>query len=119
MEIKRAIITAASKSQRTLPLQNVVDRDGNTKTALRILIEEILAAGIEEICIVVCPGDQAAYTAAADGQSSRLQFVEQTAPLGGFGAEHDLALALQALDDRRLVGRLADAADDITAGGYG
>jgi UTP--glucose-1-phosphate uridylyltransferase len=82
VEIKRAIITAASKSQRTLPLQNVVDRDGNTKTALRILIEEILAAGIEEICIVVCPGDQAAYTAAADGQSSRLQFVEQTAPLG-------------------------------------
>ena len=82
MEIKRAIITAASKSQHTLPLQTVVDRDGQTKTALRILIEEILAAGIEEICIVVCPGDQTAYRAAADDQSSRIQFVEQTAPRG-------------------------------------
>ncbi len=82
MEIKKAIITAAGKSQRTLPLQNLVDRDGQTKTALRILVEEVLAAGIEEICIVVCPGDQAAYTAAAAGPGARLEFVEQTAALG-------------------------------------
>ena len=82
MEIKKAIITAAGKTQRTLPLQTLVDRDGVTKTALRILIEEILAAGIEEICVVVCPGDQAAYAAAAGGQSGRLRFVEQGAALG-------------------------------------
>ena len=43
MEIKKAIITAAGKTQRTLPLQTLVDRDGVTKTALGILIEEILA----------------------------------------------------------------------------
>jgi UTP--glucose-1-phosphate uridylyltransferase len=82
VEIKRAIITAASKSQRTLPLQTVVDRDGKTKSALRILVEEISAAGIEEICVVVCPGDQQAYRAAVDGAVSRLQFVEQAAPRG-------------------------------------
>ena len=35
MDIKRAIITAAGKSQRTLPLQSLVDRDGQTKTALK------------------------------------------------------------------------------------
>jgi len=88
VEVKRAIITAASKAQRTLPLQTLVDRDGRTKTALRILIEEILAAGIEEICIVICAGDQAAYRAAADGQSGRIQFAEQTAPLGYGNAVH-------------------------------
>jgi UTP--glucose-1-phosphate uridylyltransferase len=82
VEIKKAVITAAGKTQRTLPLQTLVDSDGITKTALRILIEEILATGIEEICVVVCPGDQAAYTAAAGGQAGRLQFVEQTTPLG-------------------------------------
>ena len=82
MEIKKAIITAAGKTQRTLPLQTLVDRDGVTKTALRILIEEILAAGIDEICVVVCPGDQAAYAAAAGGQAARLRFVEQGAALG-------------------------------------
>ena len=82
MDIKKAIITAAGKSQRTLPLQTLVDRDGVTKTALRILIEEIRSAGIEEICVVVCPGDQAAYAAAAGGQGGRLKFVEQGAALG-------------------------------------
>ncbi len=82
MEIKRAIITAAGKTQRTLPLQTLVDRDGQTKTALRILIEEILSAGIEEICVVICPGDEAAYAAAAGGQSGRLRFVEQARALG-------------------------------------
>jgi len=82
VEIKKAIITAAGKSQRTLPLQTLVDQDGATKTALRIIIEEILAAGIEEICVVVCPGDQAAYRAAAGSHGARLNFVEQVQPRG-------------------------------------
>ena len=82
MQIKKAVITAAGKAQRTLPLQTLVDRDGSSKTALRILIEEILSAGISEICVVVSPGDQAGYSAAAGGLSSRLHFVEQAAALG-------------------------------------
>ena len=82
VEIKKAIITAAGKNQRTLPLQTLVDRDGSQKTALAIIVEEILKAGLEEICIVVCPGDQAAYRAAAGAHANRIQFVEQSAPLG-------------------------------------
>jgi UTP--glucose-1-phosphate uridylyltransferase len=82
VEIKKAIITAAGQGQHTLPLQTLVDRDGETKAALQILLEEILAAGIEEICVVLSPGDQAAYRAAAGGAGSRLRFVEQNAPLG-------------------------------------
>jgi UTP--glucose-1-phosphate uridylyltransferase len=82
VDIKKAIITAAGKTQRTLPLQTLVDRDGLTKTALQILIEEVLSAGIEEICVVICPGDQAAYRTAAGGQAGRLRFVEQSAPRG-------------------------------------
>lgn len=82
MDIKKAIITAAGKGQRTLPLQSVVDQDGTPKTALSILIEEVLKAGIEEICVVIWPGDQVAYAAAAGGHASRLTFVEQPAPLG-------------------------------------
>ena len=82
MEIKKAIITAAGKSQRTLPLQTLVDRDGCTKTALRILVEEILSAGIEEVCVVVSPGDQPGYATAAGGQGGRLHFIEQSEPRG-------------------------------------
>jgi UTP--glucose-1-phosphate uridylyltransferase len=82
VEIRKAVITAAGKNQRTLPLQTLVDRDGVQKTALAIIIEEILRAGIEEICVVVSPGDEASYRSAAGKHSSRLQFVEQEAPLG-------------------------------------
>lgn len=82
MDIKRALITAAGQSQRTLPLQTLVDRDGVPKTALCILIEEVLAAGIEEIAVVVAPGDQPAYRAAAGGHGPKLQFVEQSTPRG-------------------------------------
>lgn len=82
MDIKRAIITAAGKNQRTLPLQNLVDRDGVTKTALRIIIEEITAAGVEEICVVVSPGDAQTYAAAGAGAGGRLTFVEQHSPRG-------------------------------------
>lgn len=82
VDIKKAIITAAGKGQRTLPLQSVVDQDGTPKTALSILIEEVVKAGIEEICVVIWPGDQAAYSAAAGVHDRRLTFVEQPAPLG-------------------------------------
>jgi len=82
VEIKKAIITAAGTAQRTLPLQTVADRDGTQKTALRIIIDEIVEAGVEEICVVVCPGDQSAYAIAAGAQAKRLEFVEQRAPLG-------------------------------------
>jgi UTP--glucose-1-phosphate uridylyltransferase len=82
VEIKKAIVTAAGKNQRTLPLQTLVDRDGNTKTALRIIIEEILSAGIEDICVVISPGDAQAYAAAAAGAGGKLTFVEQREPKG-------------------------------------
>jgi len=82
VDIKKAIITAAGKNQRTLPLQSLIDHDGVAKTALSILIEEVLGAGVDEIGVVICPGDQAAYSAAAGGHAKRLQFVEQIEPLG-------------------------------------
>jgi UTP--glucose-1-phosphate uridylyltransferase len=81
VEVRKAIITAAGKSQRTIPLQTLIDSDGLSKTALRIIIEEIRSAGIEDICVIIYPGDQEAYSRAA-GQGSRLQFIEQKEPLG-------------------------------------
>lgn len=88
MEIKKAVVTVAGQNQRTLPLQTLVDRDGSSKTALCIIIEEILQAGIEEICLVIHPGDRSAYTTAAGPHVGRLHFVEQSAPLGYGHAVH-------------------------------
>lgn len=82
MNVKKAVITAAGKNQRTLPLQSLVDRDGTPKTALAIILEEALAAGVDEIGIVIQPGDRAAYAAAAGAHAKRLTFLEQPEPLG-------------------------------------
>src|SRR5580704_16781538 len=82
MDIRKAVITAAGPSQRTLPLQKLVDRDGETKTALTIIVEEALNSGAEEICVVVYPGDADAFRAAAGPHGKRLQFVEQEKSMG-------------------------------------
>jgi len=76
------VITAAGRQQRTLPLQTLVDRDGQAKSALHITIQEALSAGVEEVCAVVQPGDEAAFAAAAGPLAGRLRFVAQDQPLG-------------------------------------
>lgn len=77
MNISKAIITAAGKGQRTLPLQTLIDRDGTEKSVLSILIEEVLRAGVEEICFVVQPGDERPYLEVAGTHAGRLHFVHQ------------------------------------------
>lgn len=88
MKITRALITAAARNQRTLPLQTLVDRDGSPKSVLNIIVEEALNAGIESICVVVCSGDETAYRQAAGAHAEKLHFVAQEAPLGYGHAIH-------------------------------
>jgi UTP--glucose-1-phosphate uridylyltransferase len=92
-----------------LPL---VDRDGLTKPVLQIIVEEALESGIEEIAVVVAPGDEPVFRKLlrsiaanlrsgyrgepwADEQArrlgemeSRLVFAEQAEPLGYGHAVH-------------------------------
>ena len=82
MKITKAVITAAGRGQRTLPLQTLIDRDGTEKSVLGIIVEEILRANVEEICVVVRPGDDAAYAEVAGDHAGRLHFVDQPEPLG-------------------------------------
>ena len=82
MHIKRALITAAGREQQRLPLQRLVDRDGVAKTALEIIVEEAVAAGAHEVGIVVRPGDEVAFRAAAGLAASRLELIPQQEPLG-------------------------------------
>lgn len=88
MEVQKALITAAADDQRTLPLQSLVDRDGETRTALCILIAEVLSAGIESIGVVINPDDQAAYRAAAGDYADRVVFIGQEQALGYAHAIH-------------------------------
>ncbi|MBX7256203.1 MAG: NTP transferase domain-containing protein [Candidatus Hydrogenedentes bacterium] len=114
MHVRKAVITAAGRGARLYPAADtvqkamlpLVDRDGIVKPVLQIIAEEALESGIEEICVVCAPGDEAQYTrlleslrtnllAAFKGQEwakrqgerlselgRRLRFVAQTEPLG-------------------------------------
>jgi UTP--glucose-1-phosphate uridylyltransferase len=82
VHIRKAVITAAGPGQDRLPLQRFVDLDGVEKTALQIILEEVLAAGVEQVCLVVRGGSQQAYREAAGEQARTLVFVEQPAARG-------------------------------------
>jgi UTP--glucose-1-phosphate uridylyltransferase len=82
MIITKALITAAGRRQRTLPLQTLIDRDGVERSVLHILLNEVVQAGVEAIGVVVQPGDEAAYAAVAGDHVGRLHFVPQSEPLG-------------------------------------
>ena len=82
MSIRRAVITAAAPDQKSLPLQRLVDQQGESKTALELILEESVEAGAEEICVIVCPGTSDSYQRAAGVHASRLTFIEQTNPRG-------------------------------------
>ncbi len=82
MHVSKAVITAGAPQQSTLPLQNFVDRHGQSRTALELIVSEAVDAGIEEVCIVICPGTREAYVQAAGGHAGKLHFVEQDQPRG-------------------------------------
>ena len=82
MNIRKALITAAHARQRRLPLQMLVGPDGEAKSALQLILEEAAGAGIEEFCVVVCPGDEATYGEACGPLRSRVRFAVQAEPQG-------------------------------------
>jgi UTP--glucose-1-phosphate uridylyltransferase len=82
MRVKKCVLTAAAPSQRRLPLQMLIDRDGIERSVLAILLEEAAQAGMEEIGVVVCPGDAESYAAVAGEHAARVQFLDQPEPRG-------------------------------------
>ena len=82
MSIRKALITAANPRQRQLPLQTLVGPEGEARSALRLILEEAAGAGVEEFCVVVCPGDESAYGEACGPLRSRVHFAVQKEPRG-------------------------------------
>ncbi|MCH2211857.1 MAG: hypothetical protein MK110_11175 [Fuerstiella sp.] len=82
MKIRKAVITAAGEYHSNLPLQSVVDREGQPGTVLHRTLDEVVEAGIEQIAIVVRPGQSDRYLSAAGSHAARLVFFEQDSPRG-------------------------------------
>ncbi|MBM3459775.1 MAG: nucleotidyl transferase, partial [Armatimonadetes bacterium] len=61
--LRKAVVTAAGQGGRHFPatqgfqkeLLPLVDRDGTTRPAIQIVLQEAREAGIEEFCLVVSP----------------------------------------------------------------
>lgn len=82
MKIRKAVITAAGEHHSRLPLQTLVDRSGEIRAVLRMTLDEIVEAGIEEIAVIIRPGQSEPYLTAAGSHASRLVFFEQHNPRG-------------------------------------
>lgn len=82
MKITKAVITAAGRGQRHLPLQTLIDRDGHQKSVLSVIIDEVTRAGITDTCVVLHPDDEAGYRSLAGEHAGRLSFVYQSDPRG-------------------------------------
>jgi UTP--glucose-1-phosphate uridylyltransferase len=82
MKVTKAVITAAGPDQRALPLQTLIDREGDQKSVLAILIEQALTDGVEQVCVVVFPGDEERYAQAIGAHRQHVRFVGQQQPLG-------------------------------------
>ena len=82
MEVRKAVITAAAPGQRKLPLQTLIDKQGISKTLLELLIEEVMTAGINDICIIIQPEDEIPYGQAIGEHIHSVTFLPQKKPLG-------------------------------------
>jgi len=90
MNVRKAVITAAGRRQRGIPLQRVIDRDGVEKSVLRALLDEVLTGPIEELGLVVAPHDETAFLELAGEHLSRVRIIVQ-AESRGYG--HAIACA--------------------------
>ncbi len=67
--IRKAVITAAGRGIGLFPAADTVqkgmlplmDRDGVAKPLLQLIAEEAMESGIEELCVICAPGDEAQY----------------------------------------------------------
>ncbi|MCZ2154178.1 MAG: UTP--glucose-1-phosphate uridylyltransferase [Bryobacterales bacterium] len=82
MKISKGLITAAGEPHRRLPLQTLVDSDGVPRTVLAMLVSEVLGSGIEQVLVIVPPGEEEMYARATEGFGDSLHFARQEGPPG-------------------------------------
>lgn len=63
-------------------MQTLFDQLGTERSVLSLVVREAVRAGIEDICIVVWPGDEEPYAKLLSDDAARLTFVRQTEARG-------------------------------------
>jgi UTP--glucose-1-phosphate uridylyltransferase len=77
MQIRKAVITTAGKQQRSLPMQMLLDEQGQQRPVLSMIVREALGAGVSQIGIVVWPGDEEAYAKLLPADAGAVTFIPQ------------------------------------------
>ena len=63
-------------------MQTLFDQDGTERSVLSLVVREAIRAGINDICIVVWPGDEEPYARLLANDAAHLTFVRQTEERG-------------------------------------
>ena len=82
MRVRKAVITAAGKNQRALPMQTLFDQEGTERSVLSLIVREAIRAGIGDVGIVISPGDEDAYAKLLANDPVRVTFISQQEPRG-------------------------------------
>lgn len=82
MKIQKAVITAAGRDQKHLPLQTIVSATGESKTAIELILDEVFEAGIRSVALIIAPGQTEAFRSAVGVHLGQISFIEQEQPLG-------------------------------------
>ena len=86
MILKKAVITAAGPEQGQIPLQTLIDREGEPCSTLSVQLAELEGSGIETVGIVISEGaDESMYRTAAGNTQLEVTFIRQPANARGFG----------------------------------
>jgi UTP--glucose-1-phosphate uridylyltransferase len=77
MRVRKAVITAAGKNQRALPMQTLFDQEGIERSVLSLIVREAVRAGIGDVGIVLWPGDEESYAKLLADDPVRVTFIPQ------------------------------------------
>jgi UTP--glucose-1-phosphate uridylyltransferase len=105
MNVRKAVITVGSPSQRHLPFQALIDGDGERKAVLQIIVENAFEANVEEVALIVPPGESEALTKVAGEYAHQLTYIEQHHPRG-YG--HAISLAREFCDGEPFLHMVGD-----------
>lgn len=82
MKFNKAVIPMAGAAHGSLGLQNLTTGAGLTKHAVAIHVEDLLAAGIRQVGLVIRPGSAPLFRDLVERSGGAIVFIEQPEPLG-------------------------------------
>jgi len=82
VKFTKAIIPMGSARHRDLPLQHMMTGDGSTRRTVALQIEELLAAGIEQVALITSPGSAPLFHEIESQFGASITLIEQPEPRG-------------------------------------